>query len=117
MSRHPAGQFPETRLRRTRRTAKLRELVAETSLSPHDLIYPVFVLEGEGRIEAVPSMPGISRRSVDLLLKEIDAVAALGIPAVALFPVVSDSLKTPDGTECANPNGLVQTTVKAIKDR
>lgn len=117
MSRHIAGQFPQTRLRRTRRTANLRALVAETTLSPHDLIYPVFVLEGEGRVEAVPSMPGVSRHSVDLLLKEIDTVAALGIPAVALFPVISDSLKTPDGTECANPNGLVQTAVKAIKDR
>lgn len=117
MSRHIAGQFPQTRLRRTRRTANLRALVAETTLSPHDLIYPVFVLEGEGRVEAVPSMPGVSRHSVDLLLKEIDTVAALGIPAVALFPVISDSLKTPDGTECANPNGLVQTAVKRIKDR
>jgi porphobilinogen synthase len=117
MSAEFPGAFPATRLRRTRRTASLRRLVAETVLSPADLIYPVFVLEGEDRIEAVPSMPGISRMSVDKLLDELATVHALGIPAIALFPVIGDARKTPDGAECANPGGLVQTTVKAIKDR
>ena len=105
------------RLRRTRRSAQLRNLVAETTLSPSDLIYPVFVLEGENRIEQVPSMPGISRKSIDQLLTELDDVVSLGIPAVALFPVVGESKKSLDGAECANPGGLAQTTVRAIKDR
>lgn len=117
MSKHPAVHFPETRLRRTRRTANLRDLVAENALSPRDLIYPVFVLEGEDREENVPSMPGVSRKSLNLLLRQTDDIVALGIPAIALFPVISDSLKTPDGSECANPHGLVQTSVQAIKDR
>ena len=117
MSISTTGRFPMLRLRRTRRSAQLRNLVAETTLSPADLIYPVFVLEGEDRIEAVPSMPGISRKSVDRLLGELDEVTGLGIPAVALFPVVGESKKSLDGSECANPDGLVQTTVRAIKDR
>ncbi len=102
-------------MRRTRRTDALRRLVAETTLSVDDLIYPVFVLEGKGRSEDVPSMPGISRKSVDLLLKELEKAATLGIPAIALFPVIDADAKTPDGSECANPDGLVQRTVRAIK--
>ena len=112
-SRH--GQFPKTRLRRSRRTAALRRLVAETELGPGDLIYPVFVLEGTKRAESVPSMPGIERKSVDGLLEELGAAAKLGIPAVALFPVIDAARKSLDGVECANPDGLVQTTVQAIK--
>ncbi len=117
MSAQDPGQFPRIRLRRTRRTAGLRKLVAETGLSASDLIYPVFVLEGDRREEDVPSMPGIKRRSVDLLLEHLDEVADLGIPAVALFPVISEDRKSLDGQECANPDGLAQTAVRSIKSR
>jgi porphobilinogen synthase len=103
-------------MRRARRTAVLRRLVAETGLTPSDLIYPMFVLEGDGRQEPVPSMPGISRKSLDGILADARQAADAGIPAVALFPVIDPSRKTPDGSECANPDGLAQTAVKAIKD-
>jgi porphobilinogen synthase len=103
-------------MRRSRRTPALRRLVAETTLSSADFIYPVFVLEGEGREEAVESMPGITRKSIDLLLEELVEVRDLGIPAVALFPVIDQEKKSLDGAECANPDGLVQRTVKAIKE-
>ncbi|MDH3614957.1 MAG: porphobilinogen synthase [Gammaproteobacteria bacterium] len=116
MSASPPGQFPETRLRRSRRTPALRRLVAETRLSSADFIYPVFVLDGEGHTEAVPSMPGVSRKSIDGLLPELTRACELGIPAVALFPVIDADLKTLDGSECANPDGLVQRTVRTIKD-
>ncbi len=116
MSASVPGQFPDNRMRRSRRTPALRRLVAETSLSSADLIYPVFVLDGEGRTEDVPSMPGISRKSIDGLLAELAEVEALGIPAVALFPVIDADLKSLDGAECANPDGLVQRTVRAIKE-
>jgi porphobilinogen synthase len=102
-------------MRRSRRTPALRRLVAETTLSSADFIYPVFVLDGEGQSEAVPSMPGITRKSIDRLLVELAEAHELGIPAVALFPVIDDSLKSLDGAECANPDGLVQRTVRAIK--
>ncbi len=115
MSTSNFGQFPHTRLRRSRRTPALRSLVAESGLGPSDLIYPVFVLEGENRTEDVPSMPGVARKSVDMLLKELEQVATLGIPAVALFPVIGTDGKSLDGAECANPDGLVQTTVRTIK--
>ena len=115
MSESGPGQFPQIRLRRSRRTAALRRLVAEAGLTPDDLIYPVFVLDGKSRTEAVPSMPGIERKSVDNLLTELGDAARLGIPAVALFPVIDADKKSLDGAECANPEGLVQTTVRAIK--
>jgi len=102
-------------MRRSRRTAAVRRLVAESGLSADDLIYPVFVLEGEKRAEKVESMPGIERHSIDLLLKELAEAVDLGIPAVALFPVVGEDRKSLDGAECANPDGLVQRTVQAIK--
>ena len=110
----PAG-YPHTRLRRTRRTASIRRLVAETTLSPDDFIYPMFVLDGEGRREPVPSMPGVERKSIDGILEDANTAAALGVPAIALFPVIDDALKTPDGDECYNPDGLVQRTVRALK--
>ncbi len=110
----PSG-FPATRLRRTRRTAALRALVAETALSPADLIYPMFVLEGEGRTEPVPSMPGIERKSLDGIIEEARGAAGLGVPAVALFPVIGSDKKSPDGEECCNPEGLVQTAVATLK--
>ncbi|MGI9285595.1 MAG: porphobilinogen synthase [Pseudomonadales bacterium] len=117
MSRFPADLFPATRMRRTRRSAGLRSLVAETALSPSDLIFPVFVLDGKGRSEAVPSMPGIERCSIDGLVKQAASATALGIPAIALFPVIEGDLKSLDGAECANSDGLVQRAVKAIKDK
>ncbi len=115
MSTSGPAQFPQIRMRRSRRTAALRRLVAETELGPGDLIYPVFVLDGENRTETVPSMPGIERKSVDHLLKELGEATQLGIPAVALFPVIDMDKKSLDGAECANPDGLVQRTVRAIK--
>ena len=116
MSQSTLGQFPLIRMRRGRRSSALRRLAAEAKLSVDDLIYPVFVLEGKNQVEAVPSMPGISRKSVDKLLVELTQARDLGIPAVALFPVIDASRKTPDGSECANPDGLVQNTVRAIKN-
>ena len=116
MSASTPGQFPELRLRRGRRTPALRRLVAETTLSSADFIYPVFVLDGEGQSEPVPSMPGVTRKSVDILLPELTEASALGIPAVALFPVIDAQHKSLDGAECANPEGLVQRTVRAIKE-
>jgi len=115
MSKIPSGLFPSIRLRRSRCSANLRTLVAETSLSAGDFIYPVFVLEGEGRAEKVESMPGVVRKSADLLLEEARVVHDLGIPAIALFPVVGADSKSADGAECANPDGLVQRTVRALK--
>jgi porphobilinogen synthase len=115
MSRSTLGQFPQIRMRRGRRTSALRRLAAETDLSVNDLIYPVFVLDGKDTVEPVPSMPGVSRKSIDKLLLELTEVRDLGIPAVALFPVIDAAKKSLDGAECANPNGLVQNTVRAIK--
>ncbi len=103
------------RPRRLRRSPALRNMVQETQLSVNDLIYPLFVLEGEGLKEEVSSMPGCYRYSLDLLLKEIKEVSALGINAIALFPVVPPEKKDANGTESYNPEGLVQRTVKAIK--
>lgn len=116
MSRFPAELFPSTRMRRTRRSAAVRSLVAESALSPADLIFPVFVLDGKGRTETVPSMPGIERCSIDGLLNQAATAVALGVPAIALFPVIEGDLKSLDGAECANPDGLVQRAVRAVKD-
>jgi porphobilinogen synthase len=115
MSGDKTLRFPQTRMRRSRRTAALRSLVAESALGPGDLIYPVFILEGENRTEAVVSMPGVERKSIDKLLLELADVVALGIPAIALFPVIDDDKKSLDGAECANPDGLVQRAVREIK--
>jgi porphobilinogen synthase len=115
MSVSTTGQFPELRLRRGRRTPALRRLIAETTLSSADFIYPVFVLDGTGHSQPVPSMPGVTRKSIDILLPELTEASALGIPAVALFPVIDAQHKSLDGAECANPDGLVQRTVRAIK--
>ena len=93
-----------------------RRLMREHRLSPDDLIYPVFVLEGAQQREAVASMPGIDRLSIDLLVEEARAVAALGVPAVALFPVTPSSAKSEDAAEAYNPDGLAQRAVKALKD-
>ena len=90
-------------MRRNRRTPALRSLVQETTLSSADFIYPVFVLEGEGREEDVPSMPGISRKSIDLLLEELKEAHKLGIPAVALFPVIDQDRKSTGSVHDAWP--------------
>ena len=113
----PIAPFPASRPRRQRRTAFTRDLVREHHLSASDLIWPVFVHEGAQRIEAVPSMPGVSRLSLDALLPLARECAALGIPAIALFPVIDPSLKTPDGAEALNPDGLVPRIVQALKQQ
>mgnify|MGYP001817683314 CR=1 FL=1 len=116
MSPRTPAQFPRIRPRRSRRTAAIRRLVAESTLSVDDFIYPVFVLDGKDRTEPVPSMPGIERKSIDKLLAELKDAVALSVPAIALFPVIDGAKKSLDGAECANPDGLVQRTVQAIKD-
>ncbi|GET37460.1 porphobilinogen synthase [Microseira wollei] len=103
------------RPRRLRRTPTLRRMVQETHLTANDLIYPVFVMEGEGQKVEIASMPGCYRYTLDLLLKEIADAAALGVNAVALFPVISSGKKDDTGSESYNEEGLVQQTVKAIK--
>ena len=115
MSPSRQGQFPATRLRRSRKNAGLRGLVAETGLSAADLIYPVFVLDDGKASEPIPSMPGISRHAFDALAGEIRQALSLGISAVALFPVIAAAQKSENGEECANPDGLVQRTVSALK--
>ncbi len=110
------GGYPFTRMRRMRRDDFSRRLVRETTLTPADFIYPVFVLEGEGEREAVPSMPGIERMSIDLIVEEAKQIHALGVPAMALFPVTPLSVKSEDAAEAYNPDGLAQRAVRAIKD-
>ena len=110
------GGYPFTRMRRMRRDDFSRRLMRETTLTPDDLIYPVFVLEGSGEREPVASMPGVERMSIDLLVEEAKAVAGLGIPAMALFPVTPPEAKSEDAAEAYNPDGLAQRAVRAIKD-
>jgi porphobilinogen synthase len=109
--------YPFTRPRRMRRDSFTRDLVRETRLSPADLILPVFVLDGSGREEPVASMPGVSRRSVDGLFGIAEECVRLGVPVMALFPVIDASLKTPEGREALNPDGLVPRAVRALKQR
>ena len=107
--------FPHTRLRRNRTDDWSRRLVRENTLSVSDLIYPVFVCEGENHTEAVASMPGVERMSIDRLVEEAKQVESLGIPVIALFPVTPQEKKSPLGEESYNPDGLAQTAVRAIK--
>jgi len=109
--------FPKSRPRRLRRDAATRALVREHRLAPEDLILPVFVLEGQGQVQDVASMPGVQRRSVDGLFAVAEECVKLGVPVMALFPVIDASLKTPDGREALNPDGLVPRTVRALKQR
>jgi len=102
-------------MRRMRRDDFSRRLMRETQLCPDDLIYPVFVLDGDGRREEVPSMPGVWRLSIDLLVEEARAAEGLGIPALALFPVTPAEVKSEDAREAYNPDGLAQRAVRAIK--
>jgi porphobilinogen synthase len=111
------GQFPATRLRRNRRNDFSRRLVRENRLSPDNLIYPVFVLDEKGVRQPVSSMPGVERLSVDLLAPVAEQCLELGVPVLALFPVIDPALKTPDGREAANPNGLVPRAVADLKRR
>jgi len=109
------GRFPGTRMRRMRRDDFSRRLMRESVLTVDDFIYPVFVLEGEGRVEKVGSMPGVERQSLDVLLKTAERAVKLGIPAIALFPVVDASRKSLGAEEAFNPDGLVPTVVSALK--
>lgn len=111
------NRFPNSRPRRMRTDDFSRRLMAENKVSSDDLIYPVFVLEGENRVEDVQSMPGVQRKSLDKLLIELEQVCQLNIPAVALFPVIDESKKSLLAEEAYNPKGLVQTTVAAIKNK
>jgi len=116
MPTNPAP-FPASRPRRLRRSAFSRNLVREHRLTAQDFIYPVFVLDGSNRREPVASMPGVERLSLDLLLPVAQECVDLGIPAIALFPVIDPSLKTPDGREATNPHGLVPRVVRELKKR
>lgn len=113
----PYAPYPSGRPRRLRRDSFTRNLVREHTLSPHDLIYPVFVLDGQNRREAVASMPGVERLSLDLLLPVAEDCVRLGIPVMALFPVIDATLKAPDGREAYNPDGLVPRIVRGLKQR
>lgn len=109
--------FPATRMRRMRRDDFSRRLMREHRLSADDLIYPVFVLEGENIVQPVASMPGVSRTSLDGLLRTAEEAVALGVPALALFPVVEDGKKSLGAEEACNPDGLVPRVVQALKAR
>ncbi len=110
-----SGAFPGTRMRRMRRDDFSRRLMRESVLTANDFIYPVFVLEGSGKIEAVKSMPGVERQSLDVLLKTAERAVKLGIPALALFPVIDAPLKSLGAEEAYNPEGLVPRVVQALK--
>ncbi len=111
-----SANYPLNRMRRMRRDEFSRRLMRETLLTPADLIYPVFVLEGAQRRESIPSMPGIERLTIDHLLTEAKQLHHLGIPAIAIFPVTPAEAKSTDAAEAYNPNGLAQRAVTALKD-
>ncbi|QGU33300.1 porphobilinogen synthase [Thermochromatium tepidum] len=112
----PRSAYPSTRMRRMRRDDFSRRLMRETTLTPNDLIWPVFVLEGQGQCEPVPSMPGVERLSIDLLVEAAREAHRLGIPVMALFPVTPMEAKSLDAREAFNPDGLAQRAVRALKD-
>ena len=114
---YPLGTFPEVRMRRMRRDDFSRRLMREHTLTTSDLIYPVFVIDGKSRTEAVPSMPGVSRYTIDRLLAHAEGCLELGVPAVALFPAIDKKLKSPDGKEATNRKGLIPRAVAALKKR
>lgn len=111
------GEFPNTRMRRNRYQVWLRAMVAESHLEVSNLIWPLFVLEGAGVREPVPSMPGVERMSIDVLLDAVGEAVQLGIPAVAIFPVTPSDKKTPDGIEATNPDNLMCRTIQGIRSR
>lgn len=116
MNDRSSPQFPFTRLRRNRRTEWSRRLVCENQLTVSDLIWPVFIVEGVQQQIPVASMPGVSRYSVDLFVDEVRKAAALGIPAVAIFPVTPQDRKTPDGEESCNPDNLICRAIRAVRE-
>ncbi|NYT25265.1 porphobilinogen synthase [Alcaligenaceae bacterium] len=113
----PQADFPAARPRRNRRDDFTRRLVREHALTVDDLIYPVFITEGQGVKQPVPSMPGVERHSIDTLLPVAEQCVELGIPVLSLFPAIESGLKTPDGIEAANPDGLVPRAVRELKSR
>jgi porphobilinogen synthase len=117
MSALTSSAYPAVRMRRMRRDPFSRALMRENTITAADLIYPVFILDGEGQRQQVASMPGVERVSVDLLLEVAQECVGLGIPVLALFPVIDASLKTYDGAEATNPDGLVPRAVRALKSR
>jgi porphobilinogen synthase len=112
-----AGRFPDKRMRRMRRDDFSRRLMREHRLCADDLIYPVFVQDGTGREDPVPSLPGVARKSIDLLLRDAARCVELGVPALALFPVIPTDLKTPDAAAAWDAQGLVPRAVRALKER
>jgi porphobilinogen synthase len=112
---HVLGQYPHKRMRRMRRDDFSRNLMRENALTPSDLIYPVFVLDGKNREELVSSMPGVKRQTLDKLLFQAEECVKLGIPMLALFPVIEAALKTEDAREALNPDGLVPRVVTELK--
>jgi porphobilinogen synthase len=117
MAHPPLPAFPASRPRRLRRDAFTRDLVRENRLHASDLIFPVFLLDGERQVQDVASMPGVQRLSVDQLLPLAEQCVSLGVPVLALFPVIDPALKTPDGREATNPDGLVPRAVRLLKAR
>lgn len=115
MSQYLNTTFPQRRMRRLRKHDFSRRLVAENQLTPNDLIYPVFVIEGENERVKVPSMPGVERLTIDQLLVEAGLLVKYGVPMIAIFPVVGDAKKSLMAEEAYNPNGLAQRAVKALK--
>jgi porphobilinogen synthase len=111
------GEFPKRRMRRLRKHDYTRRLVAENHITVSDLIYPMFILMGKDRRESIDSMPGIERLSIDLMLEEAQYLARLGVPAIALFPVVGQEVKSLDAVEAYNPEGLVQRAVRLLKEQ
>jgi porphobilinogen synthase len=109
--------FPAIRMRRMRKDAFSRAMMRENVITPADLIYPVFLLDGKNQCEKVSSMPGVERMSIDHLLGVAEECVALGIPVMALFPVINPALKTPDGIEATNPKGLIPRAVRELKQR
>ncbi|HEX6005845.1 MAG TPA: porphobilinogen synthase, partial [Burkholderiales bacterium] len=117
MAMHPLGRFPQRRMRRMRRDDFSRRLMREHRLTADDLIYPVFVVDGEADGGPVESMPGVRRHTVDQSFAVAETCLKAGIPALALFPAIDPDLKTDDGREAVNPEGLVPRAVKALKAR
>ena len=117
MTQQIFASFPQRRLRRMRKQAFSRRLMAENKLSVEDLIYPVFIIEGEKQREPVPSMPGVERLTLDELLIEAELLVKYGVPVIALFPVIAQEKKSLMAEEAYHPDGLVQRAVKALKDK
>ncbi len=117
MSTTLSAHFPHIRMRRMRRDAFSRNLMRENHVTASDLIYPVFLIDGENKVEAVASMPGVERMTLDKLLEVAEDCVQLGIPVLALFPSINNSLKTEDGVEATNPDGLIPRAIRALKAR